>query len=91
MQTITTKYAGPTNTRGSRVVAKSWLKNKTTGWDHCKDSEANHKQAAQNLVDCLNSDRDAKGYDDYHWQIIAAGSLPDNTGNAYIIDLIKTF
>ena len=89
MQTITTSYAGPTNTRGTRVMAKSWLKNKAFGWDHALNSEANHKAAAQQLVDILNSDRAKQCHDDYQWQIVAAGSMPDGKGNAYIIDLIE--
>lgn len=87
MQTITTTYAGPTNTKGSRIMVKSWLKNKAFAWDHALNSEANHRAAAQALVDALNADRVKSGYDDYQWVIIAAGSMPDGKGNAYIIDL----
>ena len=89
MQTITTSYAGPTNTKGSRVMVKSWFKNKAFVWDHALNSEANHKAAAQQLVDILNSDRVKKGYSDYQWSIIASGSMPDGKGNAYIIDLVE--
>ena len=89
MQTITTSYAGPTNTRGSRVLVKSWLKNKAFGWDHSLNAEANHKQAAQQLVEVLNADRIKQGYADFQWSIVAAGSMPDGKGNAYIIDLIE--
>lgn len=87
MQTITTTYAGPTNTKGSRIMAKSWLKNKAFAWDHALNSEENHKVAAQALVDALNADRVKNGHGDYQWVIIAAGSMPDGKGNAYIIDL----
>ena len=89
MQTITTAYAGPTNTKGSRIMVKSWLKNKSFAWDHALNSEENHKAAAQQLVDILNSDRATKGYGDYQWSIVANGSMPDGKGNAYIIDLIE--
>lgn len=89
MQTITTAFAGPTNTKGSRVMVKSWLKNKAFAWDHALNSEGNHKAAAQKLVDILNSDRVKKGYGDYQWNIIASGSMPDGKGNAYIIDLVE--
>jgi len=57
MQTITTTFAGPTNTKGSRIMVKSWLKNKSVSWNHAFNSEANHKAAAQVLVDALNADR----------------------------------
>ena len=87
MQTITTAYKCPTNTKGSRIMVKSWLKNKSISWDHSLNTEDNHKAAAQALVDELNADRVKKGYDDYQWSIIAAGSMPDGKGNAYIIDL----
>lgn len=87
MQTITTQYAGPTNTKGSRVMVKSWLKNKAVSWDHALNSEENHKVAAKALVDVLNADRVKNGYGDYQWNIIAGGSMPDGKGNAYIIDL----
>ncbi len=87
MQTITTAYAGPTNTKGGRIMAKSWLKNKAFAWDHALYSEANHKAAAQALVDALNADRVKNGYENYQWVIIAEGSMPDGKGNAYIIDL----
>ena len=89
MQTITTKFIGPTNTKGSRIMVKSWLKNKSFGWDHALNSEANHKAAAQQLVDVLNADRVSKGYGDFQWTIIAAGSMPDGKGYACIIDLIE--
>ena len=89
MQTITTSYAGPTDTKGSRIMVKSWLKNKAFGWDHALNSEENHKAAAQQLVDILNSDRVKKGHGDYQWVIIAAGAMPDGKGNAYIVDLIE--
>ena len=85
MQTITTEYKGPTNTKGSRILAKSWIKNKAVAWDHALNSEANHKAAAQALVDELNAKRDCGSY---KWQIIAAGAMPDGKGNAYIIDLM---
>lgn len=89
MQTITTSYAGPTNTKGSRIMVKSWLKNKAFSWDYALNAEDNHKAAAQQLVDVLNADRAKNGYADFVWTIIAAGSMPAGKGNAYIIDLIE--
>lgn len=89
MQTITTKYAGPTNTRGSRVIVKSWIKNKSVGWAHSLNAEDNHKAAALQLVQAINAERIEKGYGDYQWQIVAGGGMPDGKGNAYIIDLVE--
>ena len=85
MQTITTQYKGPTNTKGSHILAKSWLKSKSVAWDHALNSEQNHKAAAQALVDVLNAGR---GCESHKWEIIAAGAMPDGKGNAYIIDLM---
>lgn len=67
---------------------RSWLKNKTVAWDHSLNSEDNHKAAAQALVDALNAERkEVDWLSSMEWQILAAGSMPDGKGNAYIIDL----
>ena len=52
---IITRYLGPTNTRGSRVVATHKRDNKTTSrkivsWDHALNAEANHQAAAEALL-----------------------------------------
>lgn len=52
-QTITTKYHGPTNSRGSRVTAKAEAGSVTVSWDHALDSQRNHEKAAQALIDKL--------------------------------------
>lgn len=86
MQAIITEFKGPTNTKGSRVAAKCWIKNKTVDWNHALNSEENHKTAAEKLVDIINQER----IDDvYQWRIIAVGALPGGKGNAYVIDLFK--
>jgi hypothetical protein len=49
-QAITTKYAGPTNSRGSRVIASSASGIKVTiPWDHEFDDFENHVIAAEAL------------------------------------------
>lgn len=54
MQTISTKYLGPTNFRGSRIKAKtSSGLSKTYEWDHRLDSRENHMLAALMLKDHL--------------------------------------
>lgn len=88
MQAITTKYAGPTNNRGARVLAKSWIKNKARFWQYDESLEVNHRRAAEELVDAINADRMKAGHDDYVWMIIASGNLPDNSGSAFIIELL---
>ncbi|MGL5013076.1 MAG: hypothetical protein ACRC6V_02140 [Bacteroidales bacterium] len=89
MQIITTRYKGPTNTQGHRIMVKSWLKNKTFDWDYSLNVKDNHKAAAQKLVDELNADRVKSGKVDFQLSIIAEGSMPDGKGNAYVIDLVE--
>lgn len=84
MQTITTKFIGPTNTKGSRVKATCWLGSVTVGWDHALNTEQNHEEAAQAMVDKLNDDR---SHTDSRWSIVAQGHMPDGKGYAFIIDL----
>lgn len=48
---ITTKYFGPTNTRGSRIQAKDSDGNKVTvPYDHSLNSEDNHRVACAKLL-----------------------------------------
>lgn len=79
MQTIITKFYGPTNTRGSRIVAKCWNGKKTVSYDHSLNADANHKAAADELIADL---KERTGID---WTIVAVGDLPDGTGYAFII------
>ena len=58
--TITTKYLGPTNSRGSRVKAiarNSWGELRgasvTISWDHSLNSAENHAEAVRALADSL--------------------------------------
>lgn len=50
MQAITTKYVGPTNTRGSRIIAKAAAGSLSVGYDHGLNLDENHSAAAQALV-----------------------------------------
>lgn len=56
MQTIITKYHGPTNVRGSRVSAQASGNGVkvTLSYDHALNSEGNHMAAAQALMDKLD-------------------------------------
>jgi hypothetical protein len=49
-QAITTKYLGPTNSRGSRVKATASAGSVTLSWDHALDSDENHRAAALALA-----------------------------------------
>ncbi len=49
-QAITTTYRGPTNHRGSRVIATCEAKRITVSWDHALNADANHAAAALQLM-----------------------------------------
>lgn len=80
MQTVITKYIGPTNRRPSRVKATCWRKCATVSWDDRYGSEENHKAACEALIKELEADSD------YEWSILAHGSMPDDSGRAFIIE-----
>jgi hypothetical protein len=50
MQAITTKFFGPTNTRGARLIAKAEAGSITVGYDYALSGEQNHAAAAQALT-----------------------------------------
>lgn len=52
-QAITTSYRGPTDTRGSRVIARCEAKRISVSWDDALDIGANHAAAAMQLMDQL--------------------------------------
>lgn len=72
-QAITTRYAGPTDSRGSRVIARCQAKRITVPWDHALDAEANHTAAALELARQLGWDGEWLG-----------GGLPDDSGYAFV-------
>jgi hypothetical protein len=49
-QAIVTRYTGPTNTRGSRVIASCDAGRVTVSWDHALDVAGNHEAACLALV-----------------------------------------
>lgn len=83
MQAIQTKYIGPSNTKGSRIKATCWLTSITVAWDHSLNSEANHKEAINALVEKLNKER----IGDTRWYVEAVGNSVDGKGYTAIIDL----
>jgi hypothetical protein len=73
-QAIVTKYLGPTNFRGSRVVAKAYAGRVVIPWDDALGQDENHEMAARAL--CLK----------FGWfGRLVGGGLPDNRGNAYVL------
>jgi hypothetical protein len=47
MQAIRTQYKGPTNTRGSRIIATSFKARTIMPYDHELDIDDNHRRAAE--------------------------------------------
>ena len=75
---IVTRYLGPTDTKGSRIVATHKRDSETTwrkviSWDHSLDSSENHQAAAQALLHSWPYGTDleivARGHDNeaYFW------------------------
>lgn len=87
-QVITTKFVGPTNTKGSRVSVKSWVKNKVVAWDHALNSEENHSFAVAKLLQELNKQRKEDGCT-LGWKIIGGGNMPDGSGYGFVVELVK--
>lgn len=83
MRTLITKFAGPTNTKSSRVHVKGWLNSAYHPWDYALSVEENHAVAVGHYVYELNKERAG----DMQWFIVAGGSMPDESGYAFIIDL----
>ncbi len=46
-QAIETRYAGPTNHRGARVIVRAQAGRLTVSWDHALNVDENHAQAAK--------------------------------------------
>jgi hypothetical protein len=49
MRAIKTTFKGPTNYKGSRVIATDGDHRVTVNWDHALNTEANHRKAAEAL------------------------------------------
>ena len=77
MVTITTKYHGPTLTRGSRIKATaSSGPSVTVGYDYALDSGPNHDAAARKLIERMG----------------AAGTWhrgPTSTGYVYVLERVR--
>lgn len=87
MQIITTEFKGPTNSTGSRIRVRSWLKSASIPYNHALNSSENHRGAAQQLVNRLNADRLKDTLHSNLWEITAEGSLPNGKGYGFVIEL----
>lgn len=50
-QAIQTRYAGPTDSRGSRIIVKADAGRMTVSWDHALDVTENHTAAARKFAE----------------------------------------
>jgi hypothetical protein len=72
-QAIVTKYIGPTNYRGSRIVAKAAAGRIYVSYDHALNIEDNHTAAAEALANKF-------GWAGW-WR---GGGMPSGDGNVYV-------
>lgn len=79
-QAIITKYVAPTNSRGSRVVVKSWMGKTCTSWNHTQDERWNHAAAITEHIEMLRSSTGCEIK-----LVGGTGSLPDGSGYAVIV------
>lgn len=80
MQTLVTKYYGPTSTKPSRIKVTSWKGSKFYNWDCSLGVYDNHLFAAALYIgNQLNTQ-------EHEWKIVAKGDMPCGTGKALIIE-----
>lgn len=83
MQAIRTRYYGPTNTRGSRIVAKCEAGTYSMPYNHALNLEENHAACAAGFIAKLNWTRYSYACGvfegDYYWSpslvVLESGSL----------------
>lgn len=76
MQAILTVYKGPTNSKGSRIIASSDAGRKTFSYDHALGVEGNHSAAANAYAKHLGwLGKDVK---------LVSGSLPGGGEYAHV-------
>ena len=73
-QAISTKFLGPTNSRGARVKASCQAGSTTVEWDHALNPAGNHVRAAKQLA--------------AHWGWRGdwyGGANPNNSGYTFVL------
>jgi len=76
-QAIETRYVGPTNSRGSRIIARAAAGRLTVHWDYVLNPEMNHQRAADLLARKL-------GWVGEHHGILIGGGNASNTGYVFV-------
>lgn len=72
-QAIETKFLGPTNNRGARIVARAQAGRVTVVWDHGLSIDDNHSAAARAYAVKMGWEGEWHG-----------GGKVDGTGNVYV-------
>jgi hypothetical protein len=83
-QALITKYVNPTPKRASRIKVTGGINSAMYPFDASISVEENHAVAAGHYVYEMNKMR---GGDGREWFIISGGSLPNEDGYAFIIEL----
>ena len=86
-QALITKYVNPTAKRASRIKVTGGINSALYPFDASLSVEENHAVAAGHYVYEMNKMR---GGDGREWFISAGGSMPNEDGYAFIIDLKPT-
>ena len=73
---VTTRYAGPTNYRGSRIIARTNSMRVTMPYRHELNASGNHAAAAQLLADKMGWSGEWRG-----------AQLPDDSGYVFIYNV----
>lgn len=73
VQAITTRYSGPTNTRGARINARAWAGRCSVAYDHRLNPEQNHAAAAKKLAERF-------GWTGHYIQ----GGMPEGHGYCFV-------
>jgi hypothetical protein len=81
---LITKYVGPNGKRSSRIKVTGGINSAMYPFDSALSVEENHAVAVGHYVYEMNKMR---GNDGREWVIIAGGSMPDENGYAFIIEL----
>lgn len=74
-QAISTKFLGPTNSRGARIKATCDAGSKVVKWDYSLNTKQNHEMAAHDLALSLGWLKDSA---------LIGGSLP-GAGYAFVL------
>lgn len=77
MQAIVTKFKGPTDTKGARIIATSYAGRTVFAYDHALDAHGNHVAAAAAHVR-------AKLGHHHGTPTLTSGELPDS-GHAHVV------